>query len=220
MNRLSFSSVKTCWSALCAVRQIHTTQAVFKKHFPVITWPGYPQPILGRTSWPGDPKKFITYNNIVYPPTEDGEPKRPGEYCYQKTNILFSPKRMWHVLVAIRGLSIDEAKIQLGLADKTGAAIALEALDEAQKEAANQGCEYLSNLWVENATCGRAPIIKGMRNHAKNRMGKLHFRYVHIFLRLREGKPPKHYYTPEKTGGELARDYVRRFRTYRITHSL
>lgn len=36
--------------------------------------------------------------------------------------------------------------------------------------------------------------IKGIRRHARGRMGEVRYQYSHYFVRLEEGKPPKDYY--------------------------
>ena len=63
-------------------------------------------------------------------------------------------------------------------------------------------------------------IVKGTRLHAKGRQGIIHYRYTNYFVRLREGKPPKHYYAPEWNGNELLEDYVKKQRARRIENSL
>lgn len=37
-------------------------------------------------------------------------------------------------------------------------------------------------------------VVKGIRRHARARLGKVRYQYSHYFVRLEEGKPPKDYY--------------------------
>lgn len=41
---------------------------------------------------------------------------------------------------------------------------------------------------------GKGKIIKGIRRHARGRIGEVRYQYCHYFVRLEEGKPPKDYY--------------------------
>ena len=49
---------------------------------------------------------------------------------------------------------------------------------------------------------------------------KNHYRYVHYFVRLREGRPPKHYYPPPPTGNEKMEEYITEKRRRRIVLTL
>lgn len=66
----------------------------------------------------------------------------------------------------------------------------------------------------------RSKIIYGMRKHARLRFGKVHYRYIHIYICLREGKPPKHYFVPEPTGNEKMEVYLNDMRNRKIIHGL
>ena len=59
-----------------------------------------------------------------------------------------------------------------------------------------------------------------MRKHAGWRFGKIHYRYSHIFILLREGKAPKHYHAPTPTGHEKMEVYLGDLRNRRIYRSL
>lgn len=66
-----------------------------------------------------------------------------------KSNIKYSPKKMWYVACFVRGMSVDEAVKQLSFVPKKGAAIAKEVILEAQNLAVEEhNVEYKSNLWV------------------------------------------------------------------------
>lgn len=69
--------------------------------------------------------------------------------CHQKTNIHYSPDKMWYVACLVRGLSIDEAIRQLKFCTKKGATFALDTILEAQKLAVDKhNVEFKSNLWI------------------------------------------------------------------------
>lgn len=75
-------------------------------------------------------------------------------------------------------------------------------------------------MFSADSFVGRGIIIKGMRKHARNRYGVVNYRYTNYFVRLREGKPPKHYYPPEKTGNDLMAEYIRKQRERRIPYGM
>lgn len=66
----------------------------------------------------------------------------------------------------------------------------------------------------------KAKTVKSLRRHARGRQGLIEYRYTHYFLRLREGRPPKHYYPPRPTGNEMVEEYLRRLRERRIIGAL
>lgn len=41
---------------------------------------------------------------------------------------------------------------------------------------------------------GKALVVKGIRRHARKRIGEVRYGYIHYFVRLEEGNPPEHYY--------------------------
>lgn len=42
--------------------------------------------------------------------------------------------------------------------------------------------------------CGKGVVYKGIRRHAKQRMGRVEYRHSNYYVKLEEGKPPKDYY--------------------------
>lgn len=52
------------------------------------------------------------------------------------------------------------------------------------------------------------------------RMGIIHYRYCHYFVRLVEGPPPEHYYARELTGNEKLEEYFNELRSRRIHRTL
>ncbi|XP_035207189.1 39S ribosomal protein L22, mitochondrial-like isoform X2 [Stegodyphus dumicola] len=163
---------------------------------------------------------WLNQNDWVYPPLKPGEERRPAWVCHVRENIKYSPKKMWYVACLVRGMSVDEAIKQLSFVRTKGAHIAKEVIEEAQNLAVQEhNVEYKSNLWVESFV-GKGQIIKGIRKHAKMRFGIIHYRYCHYFVRLVEGPPPKHYYTPELTGNEKLEEYFAELRARRIHRTL
>lgn len=129
---------------------------------------------------------------------------------------------MWYVAAFVRGLSVDEAIKQLSFIQKKGAAAVketiLEAIDLAVK---NHNVEFRSNLWISESFCGKGIIFRGIRRHAKARVGKVEYKHCHYFVKLEEGAPPKHYYLPyPKTPDQQLDDYMDQMRKRKVTNSL
>jgi len=147
---------------------------------------------------PGGSKelRWPSYNERIHPPT--GE-YRPAYICHVRDNIKYSPKKMWYVSQFMQGLSVDEALKQLQFIKGKGAIIAKEVLEEAVELAVKEHCvEYRSNLWIAEAFARKAQVIKGLRRHARGRFGHVEYKYIHFFLKLEEGAPPKHFYDTER----------------------
>ncbi|XP_046978572.1 39S ribosomal protein L22, mitochondrial [Vanessa cardui] len=141
------------------------------------------------------PKTFLTFNKKIYPPQEIGEEPRPAFVCHQKTNIKYSPEKLWYVASLVRGMTVDEAIKQLSFVNKKGAVFVKEAILEAQKLAVTEhNVEFKSNLWIAESFSGKGMVIKGIRRHARGRIGEVRYQYSHYFVRLEEGKPPLDYY--------------------------
>ena len=140
-----------------------------------------------------------------------------------RSNIKYSPFKMWYIASMIRGMSIEEAIKQLAFIDKKGAVIVKEVLEEAQQLAVDKHhVEYKSNLWVAESFATKGKVIKGLRRHAKGRVGIVKYIHCHYFVRLEEGSPPKHFYfdrVPKTTAEHLA-EWVQEMRQRRIPGSL
>ena len=130
---------------------------------------------------------------------------------------------MWYVASMIRGMSIDEAIKQLTFVNKKGALHVKEVLLEAQKLAVEKHhVEYKSNLWVAESFTTKGLVMKGIRRHAKARLGIVHYFHCHYFVRLEEGPPPKHFYLEKipQTTNTLLTEWVAEMRQRRIPGSL
>ncbi|XP_043786594.1 39S ribosomal protein L22, mitochondrial [Apis laboriosa] len=167
-------------------------------------------------------KGFLKYNNVVFPPQKPDEEKRPGYVCHVKKNIKYSPLKMWYIASFVRGMSVDEAVKQLSFLKKKGAAIVKEVILEAQKMAVEEhDIEFKSNLWVAESFATKGKTLKGIRRHARARVGIVHYRYTNYFVRLEEGKPPKHYYvSAPKSGDELLKEWMEEMHHRKIYNSL
>ncbi|KAJ8982645.1 hypothetical protein NQ317_019046 [Molorchus minor] len=58
--------------------------------------------------------------STVYPPQSIEEEPRPAFVCHQRTNIKYSPWKMWYVACLVRGMPVDEAIKQLKFVAKKG----------------------------------------------------------------------------------------------------
>lgn len=163
---------------------------------------------------PEGPKRWGKYNEVVWSPQKDGEPRRNAEVFHFRDNIKYSPKKMWYLACWVRGMSVDEAVKQLSFHPKKGAHVIKEILLEAQELAVrDHNVEYKSNLWIAESFVGKGIVVKGLRRHARARYGTLHYRYCHYFVKLAEGSPPAYYYKPEPTGWEYMEDYLHEWRS-------
>ncbi|XP_038213197.1 39S ribosomal protein L22, mitochondrial [Zerene cesonia] len=144
---------------------------------------------------PNNPQKFISYNRKIYPPQDPNEEPRPAFVCHQKANIKYSPEKLWYIAAFVRGMTVDEALKQLSFIHKKGAGFVKDTILEAQELAVSKhNVEFRSNLWIAESFSGKGPVMKGIRRHARGRLGEVRYKYSHYFVRLEEGKPPEDYY--------------------------
>ncbi|XP_054268491.1 39S ribosomal protein L22, mitochondrial [Macrosteles quadrilineatus] len=169
-----------------------------------------------------EPKNWLTYNEKVFPPQGPEEERRPAYVCHMKCNIHYSFKKLWYIAVFVRGMSVDEAIKQLSFVPRKGAVHVKEAILEAQQLAVEKhNVEFKSNLWVAESFCGKALTLRGIRRHAKSRIGRIDYRYSHYFVRLEEGPPPKQYYWSEDRSGEgLLKQWLEEKRQRAILNTL
>lgn len=68
---------------------------------------------------------------------------------------------------------------------------------------------------------GKGLTIKGLRRHARKRPGMIDYRYIHYFVTLEEGPPPKQYHWSEDRSGEgLLKKWLEEKRNRTIIGSL
>lgn len=168
-----------------------------------------------------EPRKWPKQNEIVYPIQKPDEPRRAAWVCHYRTNIKYSPKKMWYIACLVRGMSVDEAIKQLSFISRKGAIVAKEVIQEAAEMAVREhNVEFKTNLWVAESHVGQGLIVKGLRKHARMKSGIVYYRYCHYFVRLAEGPPPEHYYERPLTGNEKLQEYFDELRQRRILRSL
>lgn len=160
--------------------------------------------------------KWPTYNEHIHRP--DGT-YRPAYVCHMRGCVKYSPEKLWHVATLVAGMSIDEALKQLEFNQLKGARIVSEVIEEARELALNEhNFEHASNMWVAESFANQAMIYKGVRRHARMRIGTISYRFSNYFVKLEEGRPPKNYYEwkAKKTPHEMLQDYITEHRNKRI----
>ena len=75
-------------------------------------------------------------------------------------------------------------------------------------------------IFTADSFTSKARTIKGLRSHARGRYGHISYRYSHYKLRLREGQPPEHYYSPQLNGYQKLQQHLQDLRQRRPTSSL
>ncbi|EFA01484.2 large ribosomal subunit protein uL22m [Tribolium castaneum] len=168
-----------------------------------------------------EPSHFLEYNKKIYPPQSPDETPRPAYVCHQRCNIKYSPFKMWYVACLVRGMTVDEAIKQLKFVMKKGAKDVRETIEEARDLAVKEhNVEFASNLWVAESFVGKGQVIKGVRRHARGRAGLIKYMHCHYFVRLEEGKPPKHYYQPPKEPQQQLEEWLQNMRRRKIINSI
>ncbi|KAL7672561.1 hypothetical protein ACOME3_007446 [Neoechinorhynchus agilis] len=167
------------------------------------------------TELPKEPTKWIEYNRTVYPPVGPDELKINPFFHHIKAFVRGSVKKYWYAAQLVRGMSvqkksravglkcerflfeIDEALKQLSFYKTREGHTIKDAIREARELALKSECfEFKSNMWISYSAVSRALVIKSMREHMRGPMYIERHRYSHYFVRLEEGKPPKHFYPP------------------------
>ncbi|CAL8115286.1 unnamed protein product [Orchesella dallaii] len=164
-----------------------------------------------------NPKGWPRYNRKVFDPQDLNEKRRPAYVCHMTNNIKYPPWKMWYIATFIRGMSVDEAIRQLTYVNKKGAGFVKKTLLEAQEIAVqNHNVEFRSNLWVAESFCGKGVVVKGIRRHARKRVGLVEYFHCHYFVRLEEGSPPENYFAPRPDGPTLLQRWIDERRNQRV----
>lgn len=101
-----------------------------------------------ENAWP-EPKEWPLKNAVIYPPQETEDHVRRAEYFHHRSNIKYSPKKMWYICCLIRGMTVDEAIKQLSFIPKKGAVIMKEVLEEAREVALKEhNFELKSDMFI------------------------------------------------------------------------
>ncbi|XP_060082626.1 large ribosomal subunit protein uL22m-like [Ylistrum balloti] len=189
-------------------KAIHSS-AVFQAEFDRDPFPEQGRFKVVKQNW-------LRNNDVVFPPQQPGEPRRPAYVCHARKRISYSQSKMWYTAGMIRGMTIDEAMKQLAFSPHKGAHIVLEVLKEAQQMAVeDHNVEFKSNLWIEESFVN---VGEGVLRYAGSKIHRP--RMCNYYVRLSEGKPPKHYYEPEKTGYQKMQEYIKNQRARKVKWSL
>ncbi|CAH1397173.1 unnamed protein product [Nezara viridula] len=166
--------------------------------------------------------KWLAHNDKIYPPQTPDEERRPAFVCHVKKDIKYSPKKMWYIACFVRGMSVDEALIQLNYVPKKGVIAVRQAILEAQELAVeNHNVEYKSNLWIAESFVNKGNYIKGIRRHARGRVGEVEYKYCNYYIRLEEGQPPANYYNKPVMDKEiLLSKWIEQMRNRKVISSL
>lgn len=84
----------------------------------------------------------------------------------------------------------------------------------------NSNVDSLLSFLPAESFVGKGLTIKGIRRHARRRVGIVHYRYCHYFVRLEEGTPPKDYYNRSVTPEQQLDKWLQQKRTRKIYNSL
>lgn len=78
---------------------------------------------------------------------------------------------------------------------------------------------FLHNFAAESFV-GKGIVFKGIRRHARKRVGRVEYKHSHYFVRLEEGKPPKDYYNNIVTPEQQLEKWLEDKRKRKINNSL
>ncbi len=123
---------------------------------------------------PQDSEEFKLLNENKHP-----SEIRPAYICHMRAHIKYSPKKMQLIASLIRGMTVEEAKKQLDYVQLKGSLAVKEVLEEAQAMAVkDHGVEFRTNLWVAESFAVQSMIVKGIRRHARGRVGQVNCRIL------------------------------------------
>lgn len=100
--------------------------------------------------------------------------------------IRISPRKARLVVDLIRGLPVDEAKLQLKVLPKRAAGIVLKVLNSATANAEHNLKSAAANLFVAKAFVDQGPTLKRMTPKAFGRAATIRKRTSHITIVLAE----------------------------------
>ncbi|XP_059474253.1 large ribosomal subunit protein uL22m [Neocloeon triangulifer] len=188
-------------------RLVHTTCSALASRLD-------PEEVEGGHNW-------LLRNEKVFPPQAPGEEPRPAFVCHMRSNVRGNYKNMWYQAGFIRGMSIDEALKQLSFQRKGFCATIKEVLLEAQQLALrDHGVEFKSDLWIAESFVSKGQHFKGLRRHARMRMGEVRYQYNHYYVRLQQGPPPEHRFKPKPTGEEMLQKWIQKMRDRHVQISI
>lgn len=80
--------------------------------------------------------------------------------------------------------------------------------------------EKKSFVFPAESFCGKGQVFKGIRRHAKKRIGRVEYVHSHYFVKLEEGTPPKDYYGKSVTPEQQLEKWLDRMHKRKIINSL
>lgn len=66
----------------------------------------------------------------------------------------------------------------------------------------------------------KGKVFRGVRRHARARVGKVEYFHCHYYVRLEEGSPPKDYYGRQVTPEEQLENWMESMRNRKVINSL
>ena len=116
-------------------------------------------------------------------------PRRLGETEAQAKirNLRISPQKLGLVAALIRGRHVDEALITLAHSRRRIAGDVRKCLQSAVANAENNHELDVDRLVVAEATVGKGLVMKRWRPRARGRAGRIHKRFSHLTIVVREG---------------------------------
>ena len=102
-------------------------------------------------------------------------------------NLKISPTKLRWVAHMCARRPYTDAVLQLQLArQRKAAAMVKRVLDAARGNAVHQFSADVARLRVAHVSVGRAPVLKRVRRHARNRVGSMTRPRAHLFVALEE----------------------------------
>lgn len=168
-----------------------------------------------------EPERWPLKNYLVTPPQKPGELINRAECFHYRSNVKYSPKKMWFITNLVEGMKVDEALKQLAVVPKKGAHILREIIEEAREKALkDHNFEFKSNMFVADCYATKGLVIKGFRKHAFYRFGEIRYFHVHVFVRLVEGDPPAEGFKPNPDNETRLKEYLDDLKRRNIKYSL
>ena len=168
-----------------------------------------------------EPERWPLRNYLVVPPQKPGEPLNRAECFHHRSNVKYSPKKMWFICHFVNGMTVDEALKQLAVVPRKGAHVLREVIEEAREKALKEhNFEFKSNMFIADCYSTKGLVIKGYRKHAFYRFGELRYFHVHIFVHLVEGNPPPGGVKPLPDNETKLKNYLENLKKRKITHAL
>mmetsp|Transcript_31339 Transcript_31339/g.76447 ORF Transcript_31339/g.76447 Transcript_31339/m.76447 type:complete len:257 (-) Transcript_31339:278-1048(-) len=108
------------------------------------------------------------------------------ETTARRKNIRISPRKLNEIARLVRGLSAEEALIQLRLSSRPKAKYIMDAIENAVNNGINNFNMDPTRLVVSEVLVGKGQYQKRQRWHARGRFGIMSRYYAHLQVKLRE----------------------------------